>query len=110
LLAFPGVVALPVLSLVPAVTQEYLPLSRPVTRGEQSSRNVSLMFMTMIVMAGVLVVSYLAWASGLIWYLVAIEGVIAIVLYQYLNRMIRNRPLVRTYNDLFSYGSERGSK
>jgi hypothetical protein len=110
ILAIPGLLAIPVLSLVPAVTHDYLPLSRPVTRGEQSSRNIGLMFMTMLVMAGVLAVSYLAWESGLIWYLVAIESVVAIGLYQFLNRMIRNRPLVRTYDDLFSYGSEPESK
>lgn len=102
LLAIPGVVAIPVLSLVPAAAQDYLPLSRPVARGDQSSRNVSLLFMTMLVMAGVLVASYLAWESGLIWYLVAIEGVVAILLYQYLNRKIRNRPLIRTYDDVLS--------
>jgi hypothetical protein len=102
LLAVPGVVAIPVLSLMPAAAQDYLPLSRPVARGEQSSRNVSLLFMTMLAMAGVLVVSYLAWESGLIWYLVAIEGVVAILLYQYLNRKIRNRTLIRTYDDLLS--------
>jgi len=106
LLALPGIVAIPVLSLVPAVTHDYLPLSRPVTRGEQYGRSFTLMFMTMLAMAGVLVVSYLAWEFGLIWYLIAFEGVIAILLYHYLNRMIRNRPLVRTYDDLFSYGRE----
>lgn len=102
LLAIPGVVAIPVLTLVPAAAQDYLPLSRPVVRGEQGARNVILMFMTMLVMAGVLVVSYLAWEFGYIWYLIAIEAVIVIVLYQYLKRVIRNRPLLRTHTDVLS--------
>lgn len=109
-LALPGILAIPVLTLMPAVTRDYLPLSRPVTRGDQSSQNISLLFLTMLALAGVLIVSYLAWEFGLIWHLIAIEGVIAIVLYQYLNRKIRNRPLARIYDDLFSYGSQRESK
>src|SRR5262249_53132390 len=47
LLTLPGLIAIPVLSLFPGLTEEYLPLSRPVSRGEQSSRNMGLMFMTM---------------------------------------------------------------
>lgn len=109
-LALPGIVAIPVMSLVPAVAQEYLPLSRPVTRGEQSSRNVTLLFVTSLAMAGVLLISYFAWESGLIRYMLAIEVVTAVLLYRFLNRMIRSRPLVRTYDDLFSYGSGRNSK
>src|SRR5262249_55858250 len=106
-LALPGAVALPVLSLVPALTHQYLPLSRPVTRGEQSSGNMVLMFFTMIAMAGVLVAAYAAWVFGIIWYVLVVETVVAALLYVALNRTIRKRAMVRSYDDLFSYGRER---
>ena len=109
-LALPGLVAIPVLSLIPAVMEEYLPLSRPAARGDQSSRNMMLMFLTMLAMAGVLAVSFAAWTFGVIWYVLAGELVIAVLLYRILDRTIRHRPLVRTYDDLFSYGRRRGSE
>src|SRR5260370_22066194 len=62
LLALPGVVAIPVVSLISGLMEEYLPLSRPAARGEQSSRNMSLMFLTMFAMAGVLAVALFAWS------------------------------------------------
>jgi hypothetical protein len=61
-------------------------------------------------MAGVLLISYFAWESGLIRYMLAIEVVTAVLLYRFLNRMIRSRPLVRTYDDLFSYGAKNEPK
>ncbi len=95
-LALPGVVALPVVSLMPAMLQEYLPLSMPATRGEQSSRNMGLMFLTMFAMAGVLAIAYISWTFEVIWYVLAVELLVSVVLYRILNRMIRNRPLART--------------
>jgi len=104
LLALPGLIAIPVLSLFPALTEEYLPLSRAVSRGTQSSRNMVLMFMSMLAMAAVLIMSYAAWVFEIIWYVVAIEVIAGSVVYYFLNRVIKSRPLVRTYDDLFSYG------
>jgi len=75
--------------------EEYLPLSRPAARGDQSSRNMSLMFLTMIAMAGVLAIAYIAWTFEVIWYVLAVELLVSAVLYRILNRMIRNRPLTR---------------
>jgi hypothetical protein len=95
LLALPGVVAIPVVSLMPGLMEEYLPLSRPAARGEQSSRNMSLMFLTMIVMAGVLAIAYVAWTFEVIWYVLAVESLVSGLLYRILNRTIRNRPLTR---------------
>jgi len=95
LLALPGVVAIPVVSLMPGLLEEYLPLSRPAARGDQSSRNMSLMFLTMIAMAGVLAIAYIAWTFEVIWYVLAVELLVSAVLYRILNRMIRNRPLTR---------------
>lgn len=95
-LALAGVVAIPVVSLMPALLEEYLPLSRPAARGEQSSRNMTLMFLTMFAMAGVLAVAFIAWTFEVIWYVLAVELVVSGLLYRILNRMIRNRPPTRT--------------
>src|SRR5882724_7663404 len=86
LLALPGVLAIPVVSLMPGLLEEYLPLSRPAARGEQSSRNMTLMFLTMFAMAGVLAVAYLSWTFEVIWYVLPIELIVVAALYQLFNR------------------------
>ena len=93
LLALPGVLAIPVVSLMPGLLEEYLPLSRPAARGEQSSRNMTLMFLTMFAMAGVLAIAYIAWTFDVIWYVLGVELLVSGLLYRILNRMIRSRPL-----------------
>lgn len=96
LLAVPGLIAIPTLSLLPGLAEEYLPLSRPAARGEQSARNMGLMFLTMFAMLGVVGVSWLAWTSGYLLVLVAIELVVVGLLHWIFNRVIRDRPLNRT--------------
>ena len=97
-LALPGLIAIPALSLAPTLTDGYLPLSRPATRGEQSSRNMGLMFVTMIVMATVMGAAYIAWQFEVLWYLIGVELDVAVLIYYLLNRIIKNRPLVRHYD------------
>ena len=109
-LALPGVVALPVLSLLPALTEEYLPLSRPASRGEQHSSSMTLMFVTMLAMAAVLIASFIAWTFGIIWYVLGVEIVVVGLLYWSFNRIINRRTLVRADDGLFSYGSRRQSE
>jgi hypothetical protein len=104
LLALPGVVVIPLLSLAPGVIEDYLPLSRPAARGEQTSRNMGLMFFSMIAMSIVMAVAYIAWTFEVLWYVIGIETVVAVFLYYVLNRVIKKRPLIRHYNDLFSFG------
>ena len=104
LLALPGLIAIPTLSLLPGLAEEYLPLSRPPARGEQSSRNMVLMFLTMFAMLGVVGVSWLAWSLGYLWALVAIELVVVSLLHWIINRAIRNRSLVRTDGDFPTFG------
>ena len=100
-LALPGIVAIPVFSLAPGLIEDYLPLSRPALRGEQSSRNLGLTFVSMFSMGMVMGASYLAWKLEVLWYAITVEVVLAIVLYYFLNRLIKNRPLNRRYDDLF---------
>ena len=102
-LALPGVIAIPLLSLAPGVVDDYLPLSQRPSRGDQSSRNLGMMFFSMISMGIVMGISYIAWVFGVLWYAIGIEVVAAAILYYFLNRIIRRRPLVRYYDELFSY-------
>lgn len=108
-LALPGLVAIPAVSLAPALMNEYLPLSRPATRGEQYSGNMVLSFLTMLAMAGVVVVSYLAWQAGVIWHVLGVEIIMVALVYYAMNQIIKKRPLVRTYDDLFSYNQKKDS-
>ena len=104
LLAVPGLIAIPTISLLPGVVFEYLPLSRPAARGEQSSRNMGLMFVNMFVMAAVMAGSYLAWSFGFLWLLIVIELVVMGLVHWGFSRTIRNRQLVPTDGDLSSFG------
>jgi ABC-2 type transport system permease protein len=97
--AVPGLIAIPTLSLLPGLWESYLPLSRPVARGEQYSRNMGLIFIAMLTMLGVVVVSWLAWTTGYIWVLIAVEMVVVGLLHWIFIRMIRNRPLARIGED-----------
>jgi hypothetical protein len=101
-IALPGVIAIPLLSLAPGLIEDYLPLSRPVRRGEQSSRNMGLMFGSMLAMAIVLGGAYIALKFEVLWYAIGVELLLAILLYDFLNRIIKNRPLIRYYDDLFA--------
>jgi hypothetical protein len=105
-LALPGMIAIPVISLFPGLKEDYLPLSRPVSRGDQSSRNMGLMLMSMIAMAIVLAVAYIARALDALWFMIAIEFVVVVALYYLMNRAIRKRSLIRHYDGLFSYGKK----
>jgi hypothetical protein len=73
---------------------EYLPLSRPAARGEQSSRNMGLLFVTMLGMLAVVGGSYLAWSFGFLWVLIVVELAFAGLVNWSFCRVIRNRRLV----------------
>jgi hypothetical protein len=100
-LSIPGLIAIPTLSLLPGLIEQYLPLSRPAARGEQSSRNMGLTFLTMFAMLGVVGVSWLAWSQGYLWTLIAIELVLVSLLHWIFRRIIRNRPVKRADEELF---------
>ena len=105
-LALPGMIAIPLISLFPGLKEDYLPLSRPVSRGDQSSRNMGLMIMSMIAMSIVLAAAYIAQTLDALWFMIAIELVVVVLVYYLMNRAIRNRPLIRDYEGLFSYGKK----
>jgi len=62
------------------------------------------MFSSMFVMAIVMIGAYVAWKLGVLWYVIAVEFLASMLLYDLLNRIIKKRPLIRRYYDLFSYG------
>jgi len=99
-LGVPGMIAIPVMSLLPGLTEDYLPLSRPAVRGDQSSRNIGVMFMSMIAMTMVLGVAYIASVFGVLWYLIGFEFVGAVLVYYSMNQAIRKRLLIRDYEGL----------
>jgi ABC-2 type transport system permease protein len=96
-LSLPGLIAIPLITLLPALTEDYLPFSCPAVRGDQSSRNIGLMLVSMMAMAIVLVVAYIAWMFEVLWYLIGIELVVVIFLFWLLSRIIRERPLSRSF-------------
>jgi hypothetical protein len=105
-LAVPGMIAIPVMTLLPGLIEDYLPLSRPAVRGDQSSRNIGVMFMSAIAMTIVLGAAYIASILEVLWYMIAIEFVAVVLIYYLMNRAIRKRPLLRDYEGLFSYGKK----
>jgi hypothetical protein len=101
-LALPGLIAIPVFTLAPGVIEDYLPLSRPASRGEQSARNLGLTFTSMFLMGIVMGGAYIAWKLKVLWYAIGVELLFAILLYDFLNRIIKKRLLNRRYDDLFA--------
>jgi len=93
LLALPGLVAIPVVSLLPACADTYLPLSRSPQVGTQSAKNTSLMLGSMLAMGILAGISYVASEMNLLSILLAVEIVIVAVVYWALKRHIQNRPL-----------------
>jgi ABC-2 type transport system permease protein len=88
-LAIPGLIAIPTLSLIPGVMQPYLPLSRPAARGDQTSRNVGVLFIAMLTMAAVIGLSWLADSIGWLWEMVALEIVGAALLHRAFSRIVQ---------------------
>jgi len=95
-LSLPGLIAIPLITLFPALTEDYLPLSSPAVRGGQSARNMGLMIVSMFAMTFVLGIAYIAWMFEVLWYLIGFELVVVIFLFWLLNRIITSRPLSRS--------------
>jgi hypothetical protein len=99
LLGLPGLMALPTVSLLPGCFSYYLPLSKPPLRGEQTARNMGIMFATMISMGSLLAVSYAAWKFDLFWAFIAFEAGCLIPLHWALASYIKKRPMPRPEED-----------
>jgi hypothetical protein len=93
LLALPGLVAIPIVSLLPACVDTYLPLSRSPQIGTQNAKNTTLMFGTMLTMGILAGISYVAYEANLLPILLLVEIAIVLTMYWALKRRIQNRPL-----------------
>jgi hypothetical protein len=80
LLLLPGIVAVPVYSLLPTISGKAVPLSLPVEEAKSAGRGlvfVGVMFFSMA-LAGI---SLLAWSTGWFWWFLLVEVVVAAALY-----------------------------
>ena len=94
-LALPVLILLPTTTLLPGAIAPYVPLSKAPRRGEQSSRRVMLVLVTMLGTMGMVGLAYLATRLG--WYVpfLAVELVAVVAAHVWLLRTIRERPLLR---------------
>jgi hypothetical protein len=92
-LAVPSLLAIPVLSLLPAAFRQYVPLSVPPAMGRQSLANIVVGIITTIVGATMVGVSWLAWRAGYLGHLIAVELILLVLGSRVLAHRIRNRPL-----------------
>ena len=89
LLLLPGVIALPIFTLIPGLGGRGVPLSLPTEEAKSTSRGLALMaaFIASMVLAGI--VSW-AWNGGWFWWLVVGETIIAAGLYLAMRHSISN--------------------
>ena len=86
-LLLPGIIALPVFSLVPHLGGKHVPLSAPADAAKAVGRG----FLTVLVMflaMGLAGLASLAWFQGWYWWLVLAETIIAVILYFTLRTML----------------------
>ena len=93
LLALPGLVAIPIVSLLPACVDNYLPLSRSPQVGTQSTKNTTLMLGTMLTLGILAGISYIASEMNFLSILLTVEIAVVATGYWVLKRHIQNRPL-----------------
>jgi len=92
-LAFVGLLALPLFSLLPGLFGDYLPLALPPLRGHQTRRNAGLMLLSTVALLALVTLAWLAWRSGRLPHLLVAEGVVLAVTQRLLTRAIVRRPL-----------------
>jgi len=95
LLALPPLLAIPTMSLVPGVFEEYRPLSRPPERMERTARATVVMWGSLLGIGVVGLATYLAWTWGVFWYLIGVEVVVLVGLHVLWTASIRRRPVGR---------------
>jgi ABC-2 type transport system permease protein len=93
LLALPGLIAIPIVSLLPACVETYLPLSRSPQVGTQSTKNTTLMLGTMLTLGILAGISYIASEMNFLPILLTVEIAVVVTAYWALKRHIQNRPL-----------------
>jgi hypothetical protein len=80
LLLLPGIIAIPVYAIVPALLGRAVPLSSPIEEGKSANRGLSMVGVTFLSL-GISGVAYVLWRYGWFWYFLAAETVIVVAVY-----------------------------
>jgi hypothetical protein len=86
-LLLPGIIALPVFSLIPSIGGHGVPLSLPTDAAKGAGRGVSMMGV-MIVSFGLAALASFSWTHGWFWCLLSGETIVAIALYSAMRRSL----------------------
>jgi len=92
-LAAPSLLALPLLSLLPAAFRDYVPLSVPPAIGRRSAANIAIGVVNSVAGGATIGVAWAAWRVGWLPQLVALEAVVVLLGAHLLARRISARPL-----------------
>jgi hypothetical protein len=87
LMMIPGVIAIPVFALIPNVRGRGVPLSLPDEAAKSAGRGLLIIAVLPIALA-ISAFAALARVSGLFWWFVLVETVIAIGVYVYMRRLV----------------------
>jgi hypothetical protein len=91
--AAPTLIALPLLSMLPAALRQYVPLSLPPTTGRQSFVNIVLGLLTTIVGGATVGFAWAAWRIGYLPHFIAVEVLLVTLITRAVAARIRMRPL-----------------
>jgi hypothetical protein len=89
LLLLPGIIALPVYSLVPGVLGKAIPFSTPIEEAKAASRGAN-MFLALMISMLVSTIASVAWSHGWFWPFMAVEAVAVIGLYLGMRHTLAN--------------------
>ena len=91
ILFLPGIIALPVFSLVPSIGGKGVPLSLPTDAAKSAGRGLN-MILVMMIAFGLAEVASLSWSQGWFWWLVLGETIVAAGLYSAMRLALANVP------------------
>jgi hypothetical protein len=87
-LFIPGVIALPIFSLVPTLGGKGVPLSQPTDAAKAAGRGFNMILVTAVALALSAVTAY-AWSHGRFWQLVLVEIVVVGTIYAVMRAFLR---------------------
>jgi hypothetical protein len=86
-LLLPGIIALPIFSIVPGILGQGLPLSQPPDAAKSAGRGLK-MIVVMIISFSLAGVASVTWSLGVFWWLVLGEAIIVMSLWPLLHRRL----------------------
>jgi hypothetical protein len=88
LLLLPGVIALPVFSLVPTIGGQGVPLSQSTDASKAAGRGGK-MILIMMVAFGLSALTSFAWSDGWFWWLVLAEAIVVAIVYSIMRMLLK---------------------